>query len=138
METDPEAVSTSLHLSIRIEPTRQERYMRGGCFAFAEELRAHVLRETGISLQRWALWDDAQPHHAFLVDPSTRTAYDARGSHPLDAGAISKGSILGDGGTVGRISLATMKAWARSMDRHNARIDVRQGVTALRCGHEAA
>lgn len=112
--------------------------MRGGCFAFAEELRAHVLKETGVRLQRWALWDEAQPHHAFLVDPDTRTAYDARGAHPLDATAISRGSALGEGGTIGRISLAAMKAWARSMDGHNARMDVEQGVTALRCGHEAA
>jgi hypothetical protein len=119
----------TLEISIRIPRAAQERYLRGGCFVFAHELRRHVRRECGASLRTMALWVDGVPEHAFLVDPRTGCAYDARGRLPLDPTALGEGSLRASVGEIRPIALAQMRQWARSMDGHNARLDISRHVT---------
>ncbi len=120
----------TMSLSIRIPEEARMRYLRGGCFVFAQELSRHVRREMGLSLDLMALWVDDEPHHAFLVDPTTGWAYDARGRLPLTLSAISSGSSVEGLGDLRPITVAQMRKWARHMDPHNARIDISRYVTA--------
>ncbi len=121
----------SVDISIRIPRSAQERYLRGGCFAFAHELRRHVRRKTGFMLQLRALWVDGQPEHAFLVDPEAQCAYDARGRLPIDVTKLGEGSLCALAGDIGPITVSQMRAWARSMDGHNARLDIARYVTII-------
>lgn len=127
----------SLHLSIRIPRPDQQRYLRGGCFVFASELRKHVRRETGFMLELQALWVDGRPEHVFLVDPETCHAYDARGSLPLTVEAISKGALYEGHGHLAPITPDQIREWAISMDPHNARIDIARHVVVSEDEDEA-
>jgi hypothetical protein len=120
-----------MELSIRIPKPAQERYLRGGCFAFARELRQHVRRETGVVLRLCALWVDGRPEHVFAIDPEAGCAYDARGRLPLDAAALGEGSLCAGAGEIGPITIAQMREWARSMDGHNARLDISRHVSIV-------
>ena len=53
----------------------ESSFMRGGCFVLALWLH----RRTKLPL--YGLWDADTLHHAFVYDPATDTAYDARGAH---------------------------------------------------------
>lgn len=118
----------TISLSIRIPERDQMRYLRGGCFVFAQELRRHVRRETGVSFALMALWVDGEPHHAFLVDPETGWTYDARGRTAMTLPAISTGSRVEGEGDLRPITHVQMRRWARHMDPHNARIDISRYV----------
>ena len=119
-------------LSIRMPHADQERYLRGGCFVFAHELRRTVRRDTGVMLQLRALWVDGRPEHAFLVDPKAGCAYDARGRLPLDVADLGKGSARAFQGEIAPITVAQMRQWARHMDPHNARLDIARYVNIVR------
>ena len=118
-------------VSIRIPPADRDRYLRGGCFVFAHELRKTVRRETGVMLDLQALWVDGRPEHAFLVDPAAGCAYDARGSLPLDAATIGEGSLRAHRGEIAPITLGQMRRFARHMDPHNARLDISRYVSIM-------
>lgn len=121
----------TITLSIRIPERDQMRYLRGGCFVFAQELRRHVRRETGRMLDLRAIWVDGQPEHAFLVDREANCAYDARGRMPVDVGVLAEGSACAHLGTIAPITMAQMREWARSMDPHNARLDIGRYVNVI-------
>jgi len=121
----------TVSLSIRIPVREQSRYLRGGCFAFAQELRRHVRRKTGKMLDLRALWVDGRPEHAFLVDQEADRAYDARGCMPVDVAILAEGSACAHLGTIAPITIAQMREWARSMDPHNARLDIGRYVDVM-------
>ena len=120
-----------MSLSIRIPAKDQMRYLRGGCFVFAQELRRHVRRETGRMLDLRALWVDGRPEHAFLVDSEADCAYDARGRMPVDIATLAEGSACAHLGTIAPITITQIREWARSMDSHNARLDIGRYVNVI-------
>lgn len=117
-----------MEIDIRIPERHRDRYLRGGCFAFANELRRHIHREIGVTLPLRAVWVDGEPHHAFLIDVDRQCAYDARGRLPLDLAAISAGSAFEGAGEIAPITVRQMREWARSMDGQNARMDIARYV----------
>jgi hypothetical protein len=121
----------TMSLSIRIPARDQMRYLRGGCFVFAQELRRHVRRETGQMLDLMALWVDGQPEHAFLADREADCAYDARGRLPLDVAVLAEGSACAHLGKIAPITSRQMREWAKSMDPHNARLDIGRYVNVM-------
>lgn len=117
-----------MFLEIRIPERNRGGYLRGGCFVFAYELRRHIRQKIGMMLPLRAIWVDDAPHHAFLIGECGTCAYDARGRLPLDLAAISKGASFEGTGEIRPITVAQMREWARSMDGHNARLDIARYV----------
>lgn len=119
------------------EGASADAFMRGGCFMLALWLH----HKTGLPL--YGLYDaQDRMHHAFVYDPASETAYDARGAHRgLDriryyqgrssAGELARPATVED--VQGHAALAEEEAriWGRALPSRRAITGFVRSVPAL-------
>jgi len=80
---------TPLAVDIHTPAHIRTRYLRGGCWAFAQEL------SRALKLPVWGIYEgDAggDCHHAFVADPVRKIGFDIRGTLPF--AEIARGSAV--------------------------------------------
>lgn len=86
-------ITVAPELDISAPAHSVRRFLTGQCFAFAIAAQTYAKNAYGVKLNLMGLFNEkGEPEHAFLVDPRTNFAYDARGKMPLDANVLGQGS----------------------------------------------